>query len=259
MAPGWGARLPGYSQHSVSNVGVVGLAGGTALHQLSLPAEVRLLADRRRLAADRAALWGLSCSNEMMLQEAGEFAGHLKKIEKDIRGLKNATEGARCSRRPGRSRPYRRVGSVAVAFARQLPLTLNPPTPLRCAAPRHPDVHQGGAVSAAAARVRGDCGWQGGATEREPGAGPGGDAHWGHRLQRRGAGQDQQGDQQEAGERGAGAHGALDERLQPGAGGWGTWWGCRWEEEECEGGVGLLGAAGIGAAQMLRLCSTHDS
>ncbi len=29
----------------------------------------------------------------MMLQEAGEFAGHLKKIEKDIRGLKNATEG----------------------------------------------------------------------------------------------------------------------------------------------------------------------
>lgn len=32
------------------------------------------------------------CRNEMMLQEAGEFAGHLKKIEKDIRGLKNATE-----------------------------------------------------------------------------------------------------------------------------------------------------------------------
>lgn len=30
----------------------------------------------------------------MMLQEAGEFANHLKKIEKDIRGLKNATEGA---------------------------------------------------------------------------------------------------------------------------------------------------------------------
>lgn len=29
----------------------------------------------------------------MMLQEAGEFANHLKKIEKDIRGLKNATEG----------------------------------------------------------------------------------------------------------------------------------------------------------------------
>ena len=30
----------------------------------------------------------------MMLQEAGEFANHLKKIEKDIRSLKNATEGA---------------------------------------------------------------------------------------------------------------------------------------------------------------------
>lgn len=31
--------------------------------------------------------------NEMMLKEAGEFAGHLKRCEKDIRALKNATEG----------------------------------------------------------------------------------------------------------------------------------------------------------------------
>ena len=45
----------------------------------------------------------------MMLQEAGEFASHLKKIEKDIRGLKNATEsacgwgqtGGRCRRAGG--------------------------------------------------------------------------------------------------------------------------------------------------------------
>jgi hypothetical protein len=37
-------------------------------------------------------LFGLR-RNELMLQEAGEFANHLKKIEKDIRGLKNATEG----------------------------------------------------------------------------------------------------------------------------------------------------------------------
>ena len=31
--------------------------------------------------------------NEMMLKEAGEFAAHLKRCEKDIRTLKNATEG----------------------------------------------------------------------------------------------------------------------------------------------------------------------
>ncbi len=30
--------------------------------------------------------------NEMMLKEAGEFASHLKRCEKDIRALKNATE-----------------------------------------------------------------------------------------------------------------------------------------------------------------------
>ena len=31
--------------------------------------------------------------NENMLREAGEFAGHLKRCEKEIRTLKNATEG----------------------------------------------------------------------------------------------------------------------------------------------------------------------
>ena len=29
----------------------------------------------------------------MMLKEAGEFASHLRRCEKDIRALKNATEG----------------------------------------------------------------------------------------------------------------------------------------------------------------------
>jgi hypothetical protein len=36
----------------------------------------------------------------MMLQEAGEFANHLKKIEKDIRGLKTATECERATPAP---------------------------------------------------------------------------------------------------------------------------------------------------------------
>ena len=31
--------------------------------------------------------------NEAMLREAGEFASHLKKCEKDIRALKQSTEG----------------------------------------------------------------------------------------------------------------------------------------------------------------------
>jgi hypothetical protein len=39
----------------------------------------------------------------MMLQEAGEFANHLKKIEKDIRGLKTATECEPAAQAPPRS------------------------------------------------------------------------------------------------------------------------------------------------------------
>ena len=35
--------------------------------------------------------------NELMLRDAGEFAGHIKKCEKDIRILKNATEGLACT------------------------------------------------------------------------------------------------------------------------------------------------------------------
>ncbi|PSC69221.1 TBC1 domain family member 2A [Micractinium conductrix] len=47
--------------------------------------------------------------NEMMLQEAGEFASHLKKIEKDIRGLKNATENILLSTKAVLSAPLPRV------------------------------------------------------------------------------------------------------------------------------------------------------
>ena len=90
----------------------------------------------------------------------------------------------------------------------------------RCRPGRHPAVHARGAVGAAAARLRGDGARRQGRTgQREP-AGrwwSGGAAHRRLRLQRRGAHQGQQGDEQEAGERGAGADGALDERLQPGA------------------------------------------
>lgn len=31
--------------------------------------------------------------NEIMLKEAGDFANHLKRCEKDIRAMKNITEG----------------------------------------------------------------------------------------------------------------------------------------------------------------------
>lgn len=47
--------------------------------------------------------------NEMMLQEAGEFANHLRKIEKDIRGLKNATECILLSTKAVLSAPLPRV------------------------------------------------------------------------------------------------------------------------------------------------------
>ncbi|KAI7839758.1 hypothetical protein COHA_006562 [Chlorella ohadii] len=45
----------------------------------------------------------------MMLQEAGEFANHLKKVEKDIRGLKTATEGMLMSAKSVLSAPLPRV------------------------------------------------------------------------------------------------------------------------------------------------------
>lgn len=47
--------------------------------------------------------------NEMMLKEAGEFAGHLRRMEKDIRGLKNATEGLLTTTKVILSAPLPRV------------------------------------------------------------------------------------------------------------------------------------------------------
>ncbi|EFN51134.1 hypothetical protein CHLNCDRAFT_141336 [Chlorella variabilis] len=61
------------------------------------------------LGADREFVATPNTRNEMMLQEAGEFAGHLKKIEKDIRGLKNATEGILLSTKAVLSAPLPRV------------------------------------------------------------------------------------------------------------------------------------------------------
>lgn len=47
--------------------------------------------------------------NEMMLKEAGDFAGHLKRMEKDIRGLKTATEGLLTTTKVILSAPLPRV------------------------------------------------------------------------------------------------------------------------------------------------------
>jgi hypothetical protein len=45
------------------------------------------------MAPDKGFAATSNSRNELMLTDAGEFAGHLKRCEKDIRGLKNATEG----------------------------------------------------------------------------------------------------------------------------------------------------------------------
>lgn len=85
-----------------------------------------------------------------MLQEAGEFASHLRKIEKDIRGLKTATEGAP---------PLLLLPAIAAASPLKAASLLAPqsrpfsPGLPAAVARRHPHVHQGRAVSAAAARV----------------------------------------------------------------------------------------------------------
>ena len=43
---------------------------------------------------DKAFIATSNARNEHMLKEAGDFANHLKHCEKDIRALKNATEGS---------------------------------------------------------------------------------------------------------------------------------------------------------------------
>ena len=45
------------------------------------------------VGADKGFQPTTNARNEAMLSEAGEFAGHLKRCEKDIRGLKTMTEG----------------------------------------------------------------------------------------------------------------------------------------------------------------------
>ena len=42
---------------------------------------------------DKSFIITSNARNEHMLKEAGDFANHLKHCEKDIRALKNATEG----------------------------------------------------------------------------------------------------------------------------------------------------------------------
>lgn len=71
----------------------------------------------------------------MMLQEAGEFANHLKKIEKDIRGLKTATEGAGplhvCGCRAAVCMRYAAVAPAACPPCCRTP----PPPPQACSCP----------------------------------------------------------------------------------------------------------------------------
>jgi hypothetical protein len=45
------------------------------------------------ITLDRSFPATVNLRNEAMMKEAGEFATHLRRCEKDIRTLKNATEG----------------------------------------------------------------------------------------------------------------------------------------------------------------------
>ena len=49
------------------------------------------------ITADKGFASSSNARNELMLRDAGEFAGHIKRCEKDIRILKNATEGQNLS------------------------------------------------------------------------------------------------------------------------------------------------------------------
>ena len=51
--------------------------------------------------------------NELMLRDAGEFAGHIKKCEKDIRILKNATEGLACTQGTASLRRTVEIASIS--------------------------------------------------------------------------------------------------------------------------------------------------
>ena len=150
VAPGRRARLCRHPQHSVRSQEAPGGRPGPpcarpAAAVAARPAAVARSPTRRPPAPPARPL--RRRSNEMMLQEAGEFANHLKKIEKDIRGLKNATESAwrrrlgSCGRGscPGR----RLLPTVAGAGTCTLPLhtpasapRAAPPPQASCCPPR---------------------------------------------------------------------------------------------------------------------------
>jgi len=58
-------------------------------------AHLKMLQVRQTMnvGADKGFQPTTNARNEAMLNEAGEFASHLKRCEKDIRGLKTMTEG----------------------------------------------------------------------------------------------------------------------------------------------------------------------
>ena len=81
------------AQLAVARIGdtVLPVAGPREL-VLTSP-NVRLQTRQKWSIGEKEFLSTPNTRNEMMLKEAGEFAGHLKRCEKDIRALKNATEG----------------------------------------------------------------------------------------------------------------------------------------------------------------------
>lgn len=85
-----------------------------------------------------------------MLQEAGEFAAHLKKIEKDIRGLKNATEGEEpgAGAQPPVHTRQRQLAAAAAGSSRQAGL---------CCAPLHACHPRSGPCSPAASASQALC------------------------------------------------------------------------------------------------------
>ena len=75
------------------------IAGSLQSCQRRILASVSTVAHRQakqkwHITLDRSFPATANARNEAMMREAGDFAVHLKRCEKDIRTLKNATEGA---------------------------------------------------------------------------------------------------------------------------------------------------------------------
>ena len=78
--------------------------------RLAAPAQVK----QSWHMVDKSFIVTSNARNEHMLKEAGDFANHLKHCEKDIRALKNATEGGSLtahSLHTMRDAPFRPAGS----------------------------------------------------------------------------------------------------------------------------------------------------